>query len=206
MVGVRVTAGYSYSWRALQTNANGYFVSPERWTYSVKYKAHWDAGDFLMEDDDSWNGADLITDGPTSYSAWNRTFVSEVAAYATIFMVAYNYYFGAIDGLNRPKKNGWLNFALDLQISNKDDGSFGSHAVVLWLANWVVIRTRDIINGTSQYRASEDLFATTTPELAHSSHYCSFQTRYSWVPREFEWRNYIGGDIQETYARVPNGG
>ncbi len=38
--GVRVTAGYRLYWRSSVTNVNGYFVSPERWTLSVKYKLH----------------------------------------------------------------------------------------------------------------------------------------------------------------------
>ncbi len=197
VVGVRVTAGYSYYWRSSKTDANGYFSSPERWTYSVKYEAHWDADDFLLEDGDSWNGADLMTEGPTSYSAWNRTFMDQHAAYAAIFAAAYNYYYGNIDGLNRPRENTWTNFALDIQVYNKEGDAYGVHAVVPWLANWMEI----YLKSGGAYRQSEELYATTTHELAHSAHYAHFWTRYTWVPRDFEWVNYVGSDIAETFAR-----
>lgn len=45
------------------------------------------------------------------------------------------------------------------------------------------------------------LYATTTHELAHSAHYAHFWTQYTWVPRDFEWVNYVGSDIQEAFAR-----
>lgn len=197
VVGVRVTAGYSYYWRSSKTNASGYFSSPERWTYSVKYEAHWDADDFLLEDGDSWNGADLMTEGPTSYSAWNRTFVDQHSTYAVIFTAAYNYYYNSIDGLNRPRENTWTNFALDIQVYNKDGNVYGSHGVWPWLANWMEIYLKD----GSAYRASDELFGTTTHELGHSAHYAHFWTRHPMVPRDYEWNYYVGGDIQETFAR-----
>lgn len=197
VVGVRVTAGYSYYWRSSKTNSSGYFSSPERWTYSVKYKAHWDADDFILEDGDSWYGADLVTEGPTSKSAWNRTFLDQHAAYAAIFTAAYNYYYGNINGLNRPRENTWTNFALDIQVYNKNGDVYGSHAVVPWLANWMEIYLKEGGN----YRRSDELYATTIHELAHSAHYAHFWTRHTWVPRDFEWTNYVGSDIKETFAR-----
>jgi hypothetical protein len=203
VVGVRVTAGYSYYWRSSRTDANGYFSSPERWTYSVKYKAHWDAEDFLLEDHESWYGADLVTEGPTSYQPWNRTFVDENAVYAVIFTAAHDYYYNPIGGLNRPRQNGLFNFALDLQISSQTNGRIaGTHTVVPWLANWIVIWTKGLYpdNVTTYTRPSRTLYGYTIHELAHSAHYAGFQTKYFWVQKDFEWNNYVSNVVQESFA------
>jgi hypothetical protein len=191
-----VTAGYSYYWRSSKTNSQGYFASPERWTYSVKYEAHWDADDFLLEDGESWYGADLYTEGPTSYSAWNRTFVGQNARYATIFTAAYNYYYGVIDGLPRPLQNGWLSQSLDLQIYDSQEGPVRGGFLINWYVSYIDIYT----NTTWGHHNSQTLYATTTHELAHSAHYASFNTRYVWMSREHEFGGAIQSSITESYA------
>lgn len=197
VVGVRVTAGYSYYWRSSTTDARGYFSSPERWTYSCEYELHWDAPDFLMEDGDSWYGADLYIQGPTNYQAWNKHLTGRDAKHAAVFMGARNYYYGERDGLPSPKQNGWLSVSLDFQIYDREGDAYGVHAVVPYLANWIEIYLK---RGTS-YRTSSELYGTMVHELAHSAHYESFQTRHTWVPRDFEWTSYIASNVKETYAR-----
>ena len=101
------TAGYRLYWRSAVTNADGYFVNPERWTLSVKYKLHWDADDFVLQEGNRWGGHH-VTEGPTKKSDWNRTLTERDAQYATIFTAAHTYYYKDIDGLEGQGKMDFL--------------------------------------------------------------------------------------------------
>jgi hypothetical protein len=198
--GVRVTAGYWYYWRSSRTDANGYFVSPERWTYSVKYKAHWDADDFMLQDHEYWLFGDIVSEGPTSKSSWNRTFVGEHANYAIIFTAAYDYYYKPIDGLNRPRQNAWYNTKLDIQVSQKlNTEAGGIHGA--WGVTWIAIWTKWRDNkGVVLEKSSSHLYGTTIHELAHSSHHASYHTKYFWIPSVVEWNYLVENRLQESFA------
>jgi hypothetical protein len=200
LAGVRITAGYSYYWRSSRTNSNGNFSSPETWLWSVEYQLHWDADDFLLEDGSSLYGADLWEQGPTRKSSWNPHYTGKQAALAIIFTAAWDYYYGNIDGLNRPHQNDWFSISLDFQIYDKAADDYqGVQYVVPWFAEWLEIYLKYKSNG--QYLVSEALYGTTIHELAHSAHYANFETRYTWTPRDIEWSEDISDAVQETFAR-----
>ena len=195
--GVRVTAGYSYYWRSSKTDVNGYFVSPERWTYSVKYEAHWDTDDFLLEDGESWYGADLYTEGPTTYSDWNRTFLDSHARAAIIFTAAYYYYYKNIDGLARPRQNGWVTTTLDIEVYEHEKAGYAGVHSNVWFINYIEIRNVDPSGG---YYSSKIIYGITLHELAHSAHYETFNTRYPWMLRGEEFNISIQSTVKESYA------
>jgi len=195
VVGVRVTAGYSYYWRSSTTNANGSFSSPERWTYSVKYKAHWGADDFYLERDRWYAFGEIVTEGPTSYSAWNRKFTGEEAAYAAIFSAARLYYYSDIDGLRRPHQNKFYSVRLNIIVSHTEGDALGIHAqrfVAEWIKIWLY--------SDGSLMSSEQLFATTIHELAHNAHYEHFETNDWSAPRVSEWNSNYSRDLKETWA------
>jgi hypothetical protein len=172
LVGVRVTAGYSYYWRESKTDGNGYFQSPERWTYSVDYEANFDCNQFLLEDGHSWYGEDLEIEKNSSKSAWNETFTGNQAKWSVIWTGAYQYYYGNIDGLKRPRENGYLNFSLDIQvydgIENTEKYIWDGDEAPAW---YFTIGAADWIEISTKGKSSFDLYGAIMHELSHSVHY-----------------------------------
>jgi len=126
LVGVRVTAGYFYYWRSSTTNSNGYFRSPEKWTFSVDYEANFDSDDFLLEDGHSPYGEDLEIEKNNKKSAWNETFTGNYAKWCVVWTAAWNYWYGEIYGLKKPRQNEWWNLSLDIVVYYKDKSKFES--------------------------------------------------------------------------------
>lgn len=172
LIGVRVTAGYSYYWRESETNGSGYFQSPERWTYSVDYELNFDCNQFLLEDGHSIYGEDLEIEKNSSKSAWNETFKDNHAKWSVIWTGAHQYYYGNIDGLKRPRENGVLNFSIDIQVYDGieeteyyiwDGAEAAGWYFTIGLADWIEISTKG--------KSSFDLYGAIMHELSHSVHY-----------------------------------
>jgi hypothetical protein len=197
VVGVRVTAGYSYYWRSSTTDGNGYFYSPERWYWSCQYELHWDADDFLMENGESSYGEDLMIYGPEdSYDAWNTQLTGTDAKHAAIFAAAFNYYYREIDGLERPRRDDWASIVLDLEIHNSNAGdALGQYEntgateyIGIWLKN------------NDSYMASDVLYGNTSHELAHAAHCEHFVSQDSWTSRSNQFSQ-MDLAFKETWAR-----
>ncbi len=197
--GVRVTAGYSYYWRSSTTNGNGYFESPERWTYSVKYNAHWDAADFKLEQANWFWSADAKTEGPTQKSAWNRTFTGHDALYAVIFRAAYFYYYGTHDATQKPRRDTWYQPRLDIAVWFEDNGKGNpvGHFVSgqSWLGDQIEVYT--VYNG--KYMDFDYIFGITIHELAHSANFENFHTRHWAASRSAEF-SIMHSNVKESFA------
>ncbi|MDR2594241.1 MAG: fibrobacter succinogenes major paralogous domain-containing protein [Fibromonadaceae bacterium] len=221
LVWVRVTAGYFYYWRSSRTDDDGSFQSPERWTFSVDYEANFDSQQFLLQDGHSWYGEDLEIEKNNKKSAWKETFDGKHARWCVVWTAAYNYWYGDIYGLQRPRQNDKLDpFRHSLEINvyyknNKDyedsftcwvDGVFGTdgcknsvgfHNVgPLWQN--IMIQTYDRNN--SRPVPHINIYGTTIHEIAHSSHYDNMDTRYWYLPQSVEFGKLLP-ILRESYAR-----
>jgi len=146
---------------------------------------------------DRWYAfGEIVTEGPTSYSAWNRKFTGEEAAYAAIFSAARLYYYSDIDGLRRPHQNKFYSVRLNIIVSHTE-GPAGGVQVQMFVAEWI----RIWLYKDGNLKSSEKLFATTIHELAHNAHYEHFETKDWRKPRVAEFTYDYSVDLQETWAR-----
>jgi uncharacterized protein (TIGR02145 family) len=197
LVGVRVTAGYSYYWRSSTTDSYGYFRSPEKWTFSVDYEANFDSDQFLLEDGHSWYGEDLEIEKNNKKSAWNETFTGNDAKWCVIWTAAWNYWYGNNYGLKRPRQNEWWNQSLDIWVYYKNDedydedigDSYGEYKCRLFTERIAV---------KAYSRSHIQIYGSTIHEIAHSSHYWNVNAvlginiaTYALLPKI----------LKETYAR-----
>ena len=185
LVGVRVTAGYSYYWRSSKTNSNGYFESPERWTFSVDYEANFDDDQFLLQDGHSWYGEDLEIEKNNKKSAWNETFTGNHAKWCVIWTAAWNYWHGNIYGLQRPRQNGWFNQSLEINVYYKNATDYNKA-----LGNYTTSFFVEYIIVMAYNRIHMDIYGTTIHEISHSSHYANGKNFTS-----------LPSILKETYAR-----
>ena len=200
LVGVRVTGGYSYYWREAHTDKDGKFRIPEKWSFDIDYEANFDSDEFLLEDGHSVYGEDLEIEKNNKHSDWNETFTGDKAKWCIVWTAAYQYYYGDIEGLHRPRQNEWYNFSLDIQVYYKSDSkkyvwwgksSQASYNYVPTVADWVEINTKN--------RKSREIYANVMHELAHSSHYENMSTHQWYYPQSVEFSN-LPTRLKETYA------
>jgi uncharacterized protein (TIGR02145 family) len=188
LVGVRVTAGYSFYWRSSKTDGNGYFQSPERWTFSVDYEANFDNNQFLLQSGHSWYGLygeDLEIEKNNKKSAWNETFTEDEAKWCVIWTAAYNYWHGEIYGLQRPRQNTWWNHSLEINVYYKNATDYND-ALGSYTTGFFVEYIKVLAYG----RKHIEIYGTTIHEIAHSSHYDNGKN-YSDAPKI----------LKETYTR-----
>jgi hypothetical protein len=121
-------------------------------------------------------------------------------AVAACFAAAWNYYYGDIEGLNRPHQNKLFSVKLDYHILDREFNNIGSayHTVVPWFEQRITVFLRS--SHTHTFCPSIELFSNTTHETAHNAHYQHFKTRYTWVSRGKEWKDYIDNIVQESFA------
>jgi uncharacterized protein (TIGR02145 family) len=171
LVGIRVTAGYSFYWRSSKTDNNGYFSSPERWTFSVDYEANFDSQQFLLEDGHSWYGEDLEIEKNNKKSAWNETFNGNQAKWCIVWTAAWNYWYGNIYGLKRPRQNEWWNQSLDIQVYYKNNNDYDNEAKKNTSGYYRTVVIFEDISIQTYGRNHIQIYGTTIHEVAHSSHY-----------------------------------
>lgn len=200
LVGVRVTGGYSYYWREAHTNANGDFKIPEKWNLSIDYEANFDSDEFLLEDGHSIYGEDLEIENNNKKKDWNEKFTGDKAKWCLVWTAAYQYYYGDIEGLYRPRQNEWYNFTLDIQVYYKSDSKKyiwwgkspdASYDYIPTLADWVEINTKN--------RKSREIYANVMHELTHSAHYENMTTHQWYFPQSVEFYN-LPTRLKESYA------
>jgi len=197
LVGVRITAGYFFYWRESHTDADGSFKSPERWTFSVDYEANFDSYQFLLEDGHApWYylfGETLEIEKNNKKSAWNETFDGKHARWCVVWTAAYDYWYGDIYGLQRPRQKSILNQSLNLIVYYKDNnfdvnGRYRNFAIF----EDIQIQAYD--------RTHIEIYGSTIHEIAHSSHYYNLGTRYDPVPESMVYA-LLPKILKETYAR-----
>ncbi|MDR2580017.1 MAG: hypothetical protein LBC85_03370 [Fibromonadaceae bacterium] len=198
LVGVRVTAGYRFYWRSSRTDKDGKFQSPERWTLSVHYEAHFDHGQFVLQDGHSgfywWFKDDLkYVKGGTSYQPWNHTFTGDHAKWCVVWTAAHDYWYGNIYGLKRPRNSLW---SMDIEVYYKDNNDFrnkfgnilGDYNYTFGLENISIQANRSHLS----------IYGTTIHEIAHSSHYANLERR--WYNSRIGVYDDLSKRLKETYA------
>lgn len=200
LVGVRVTGGYSYYWREAHTDEEGKFKIPEKWSFDIDYEANFDSDEFLLEDGHSVYGEDLEIEKNDKHSDWKETFTGNKAKWCVVWTAAYQYYYGNIDGLYRPRQNEWYNFSLDIQVYYKSDSKKyiwwgaspdASYDYIPTLADWVEINTKN--------RKSREIYANVMHELTHSAHYENMTTHQWYFPQSIEFYQ-LPTRLKESYA------
>ncbi|MDR2553898.1 MAG: hypothetical protein LBC64_00590 [Fibromonadaceae bacterium] len=187
LVGVRVIAGYFYYWRESHTDANGYFQSPDRWTFSVDYEANFDSHQFLLQDGHTVLGWDLEIERSNKKSAWIETFEGNEAIWCVVWTAAWNYWYGNRYGLERPRLNTKNPFVHSLEINvyykNATDWNeaFGRYKTSSF---------QEYIMILAYGREHIEIYGTTVHEIAHSSHYGN-GNYFTFSPKI----------LKETYAR-----
>ena len=205
--GLRVTAGYWHSWHSTKTYPDGTFSIPTKWRYPTKFQAHFEADDFVLQDEgwewDRWQFVPVdhhIVQGPTQREDWNRTFVGKAAQFAVVYAAAHTYYYGDIDGLPRPRKDGVFTPRLDIELFDANEitdhgckvTSLGCHVSGVWnIGESIEIRLQD--NNTRI--SSNELYAITIHELAHSAHLEHTTVAAYW----WDWDD-VENIVQESYA------
>ncbi|MDR0516412.1 MAG: fibrobacter succinogenes major paralogous domain-containing protein [Fibromonadaceae bacterium] len=201
LVGVRVTAGYKYYWRSSTTDSKGNFSSPEKWTLAVRYEAHFDSEQFLLQDGHSSMGWDLeYPRGGQSYSQWYHTFKDDQAKWCVIWTAAWNYWYGNdIGGLKRPRQNDWWNpfkHSLEINVYDKNATDYNKH-----LGQYTIGPFVEYIMVLAYGRSHVEMYGTTIHEIAHSSHcyyYNNMKVKESFQPQYFKNLPKI---LKESYAR-----
>jgi len=192
LVGVRVTAGYFYYWRSSKTDGNGYFQSPERWTFSVDYEANFDSDQFLLQNGHSWYGEDLEIEKNDKKSAWNETFTGDHAKWCVIWTAAWNYWYGNIYGLKRPRQNEWWNQSLEINVYYRNatdwNEALGQYANGFFVEH---------INVLAYGRTHLAIYGTTIHEIAHSSHYWNVEAIFGMNSATFAL---LPKKLKESYA------
>ena len=200
--GLRVTAGYWHSWHSTKTYPDGTFSIPTKWRYPTKFQAHFEADDFVLQDEgwewDRWQFVPVdhhIVQGPTQREDWNRTFVGKAAQFAVVYAAAHTYYYGDIDGLPRPRKDGVFTPRLDIElhgtIEKKEVG--GTHTGgVLNIGESIEIALQF---PSGARRSTVSLYAITIHELAHSAHLEHTTVAAYW----WDWDD-VEEIVQESYA------
>ena len=201
LVGVRVTGGYSYYWREAHTDKDGKFRIPEKWNFKIDFEANFDSDDFLLEDGHSGYGEDLEIEHNNYKSDWNETFTGDEAKWCIVWTAAYQYWYGDIFGLKRPRQNKWWNWSLDIEVyyKNKKDyknllptsGLFigcgagesqGKYKYNLGGLEEICISTKGV--------SSKVIYSTVIHEIAHTSHYWNTsQSLSTFFDLPYDFRN-----------------
>ena len=200
LVGVRVTGGYSYYWREAHTDKDGKFKIPEKWNFDIDFEANFDNDQFLLEDGHSVYGEDLEIEKNDKHSDWNETFTGNKAKWCVVWTAAYQYWYGEIYGLKRPRQNELWNWSMDIEVyyknendyySENNEGSVGSYNYTLGL---------DDIGILVYKRPSDENYGTTIHEIAHTSHYWNMKTTSAATPQSGEFA-LLSATYKDTYAR-----
>jgi len=171
LVGVRVTAGYLLYWRSSNTDSNGYFRSPERWTFSVDYEANFDSHQFLLEDGHSSYGEDLEIEKNNTKKAWNEIFREDHARWCAVWTAAWNYWYGNIYGLQRPRQNEWWNQSLNILVYYKNNEDYEKEEIGSSSGVFNIGPFKEYIAIKAYNRSQMEIYGTTIHEISHSSHY-----------------------------------
>lgn len=171
LVGAQVLMRQWFTVRQGITDQNGYFS-----TGSVRGKARyiiqWERYHYSIRS--GWFGQAETRGSKVEKQDWNYNIKGGIAEYyGHIHRAAHNYFYGNIDGLRRPPKNGFLEnqikiAAYDACCDGRND-HYGRY--INWLSPiagplqaWPTITLKLFNQSPSQ------IFGTTTHELAHSTH------------------------------------
>jgi hypothetical protein len=208
LVGVRVTGGYSYYWREAHTDKDGKFKIPEKWNFDIDYEANFDSDDFLLEDGHSAYGEDLEIEKNDKHSDWKETFTGNKAKWCVVWTAAYQYWYGEIYGLKRPRQNELWNWSMDIEVYYKNEKDYKN----LFSSSFIGCNAGESVGQYASAgvfenicilaykRFSYEIYGTTIHEIAHSSHFSNMKTTSAATPQAGEFE-LLSDTYKETYAR-----
>ncbi len=199
LVGVRIIGGYSYYWREAHTDSKGAFSIPENWSFKIDYELNFDSEQFLLEDGHSAYGEDLEIEKNDTKSAWNETFTGDKAKWCVVWTGAWQYWYGNIYGLKRPRSNVWWNQSLDIWVYYKNDKDFVEDIGSIE-GEYAYSAVTERIAVRAYNRSSSQIYATTVHEIAHSSNYWNMTT-HEWSEPSVQEYSKLPKKLKETYAR-----
>jgi hypothetical protein len=172
--GVYVRARRFLSIESGVTNAEGYYTAGGTFGGSANYALYWEAPDFDVR---SGGLGQAWVNGPFLSSDWNPSFLDgEDRFYAHVFRGAWRYHYGNIDMFCRPGRvpsfpfpgitNSAIKYAAYNSAGNNNGNNIGNWS--FWGSNPNISIWR-FSSGSSEY-LSDQIFATTTHETAHSTH------------------------------------
>jgi len=168
LVGAQVLMRQWFTIRQGITDANGYFrtktvrgsaryiIQWERYHYSIRNGAHWQAE----------------TRGPKNKSPWNHSIKGGDDEYhGMIHTAAYDYYYKTPFGLITPPKNSFWKKQLKIAAREQNDQSYHVHQLrLIWLAQIQIKEWGD---------PSDQVYGTTIHELAHAAHWRKDKEAYN---------------------------
>lgn len=207
--GLKIRARRWFTTHSGYTNTSGKFSCDGRFRGKARYRLDWERHDFALR---SGGFSSAEKRGPRGRKkSWNWHITSgQHKYYATIFRAAYHYYYKDNKGLRRPKQNTFWRSQLRIgAFTQTKDDKGGVHQAASHFGG--------LVTGIKIYRYgafSEDIYATTIHELAHSSHYellglnffsVSTKVKESWA-RGVQWEltrmiypEYKGGKFSKGF-------
>ena len=213
--GLKVRARRWFTTHIGFTDSDGEFECDGRFRGKARYKLDWERHHFALRKGGFSSAQKTGPSGRKKYWNWHIT-SGEDKYYATIFRAAFHYYYGNIQGLRRPKLNTFWHSQLRIGAFTKDKGTKGG-------VHQSTNHFGGLVTGIKIYeydKDSDEVYATTIHELAHSSHFemngsnvyefnkTSTKVKESWA-RGVQWvltrmvyLNYEGGATSDDYTQL----
>lgn len=160
-------------------DATGYFRSSNSFRYEFTYEIHFSRTDFIIRENDELS--EVVLKYSDRRGPLNKDYVNDpYPFFATVTNAAINYYYRNIQGLRRPPMRDDSTARLAIQCQrgfNPDCLGYFTYNSRFILSDRPVLYI--YLKDTNNNREYEDeLFGTTTHELAHGSHWRGNPTRF----------------------------
>lgn len=154
---------------------NGNFTCDKDFTYKWTYTVFWGRTDFeIREGSESTEQISLVfekQDGPLNLTFTNSNTYKNLVFPCEILRAACKYYYGDIDGLNRPPMKDEIKDRIYIRAINARSTENGFFQEMLSLKSIPYIHIFGIDTKDNIRRTSADIYYATIHELAHASHW-----------------------------------
>lgn len=175
---------------------NGNFTCDNDFTYKWTYTVFWGRTDFEIRDgSQSTEQISLVfekQDGPLNLTFTNSNTYNNLVFPCEILRAACKYYYGDIDGLNRPPMKDDLKDRIYIQALRGSGDYQGYFQPMSQLKSIPYIQLYEKDQKTNIRRTSSDIYWTTIHELAHASHWAHDLENYN--------HPIMMDNIKESYA------
>ena len=191
------------------SDADGYYYVDGTYTRDANYWLDFERYDFSVNDG---SGGPQEVSGPKQKGPWNHEFTGFDKFCAEIFRAAFHYYYGDIQGLERPPLNSFWVTQMKIGAYNEVGGNDA------WPIRGMLLG--EFINISNPSASSSQTYATTIHELGHMVHWLfanNFQRPWvssydfyddifceswargvQWALTRMEYPIYPGGDVLTT--------
>ena len=155
-------------------NEAGYFTCDKEFTYKWTYTVYWGRTDFEIRDGvSSTQEITLVLteqDGPLNLK-FNDSNYPDHMFHCEILRAACKYFYGEIDGLNRPPFKSDLKDRIYIQAVKGNDTDNGWNGAFYSYTSLNSVPYIRIFSDNSSRRSASGIYWTTMHELAHASHW-----------------------------------